>query len=142
MDSVIKSGYRFTTTSYENDGDNSKTVVLDGVPENKAKLLGRLSALLISNETGLENNYEPSKKEFEKAHKIMLPIFEEYKDVFTNEKFALIQDDVGEMQDFIAENLLGYPGEEGYALRSLTSIKVEYIPMDIVVPDVTADLVK
>lgn len=137
---TILAGYRFTFVSWENDGDNKKTIVKEGVQEAEAKLLGKLASLIQLGGCGLENNYEPSEKEQKKAFKILLPIFEKHKDIFDESDMNLFRKDVGQMVDYINENMLGH-GEDGYWMRALQSTKVEYIPEEINIEDVTSKFV-
>lgn len=135
---IIPEGYRITCVSWENDGDNYKTVVKEGVSKRETELIGEVVSLIISHSTGLENNYDPSDKEREKGFKILLPVFEKFPDVLGQKYIEEIRDDGGVMLDYICENLTGYPGEDGYAMRVISSIKIEHIPQDIVIEDVTA----
>ena len=141
MQNKIPAGYRFTVKSYEGDGDNFKTVVVEGLSEPKAKLLGELVTLLCHCRSGLEGACEPTQKEREKAHSVLLPIFEKYADLFEPEQLQSFRDDVGCMQDFICDNLLGYPAEERYALRIIKDVWVDCIPYDVLIEDVTTKFV-
>lgn len=125
---TIPAGYRFTFDSWENDADNNKTKILEGVSLEDAQFLSELCKILQAQGTGLENEYEPDDKTYKKAFKILKPLFKKYKKP---------QNDIYEMCDYIAENILDYSAEE-YGLRVLDGVKVQYIPQDILIEDVTA----
>lgn len=137
----IKAGYRVTSISWENDGDNYRTVIKEGLKEEEVKLIGAIGKLMKSKKSGLENNYEASDKELSKGHKFYLPIFEKYVSLFSEHDMNLYRQDCYAIMDYIVENITGY-SSEGYALRVLESMKIEYFPEDILVQDVTKLFVK
>lgn len=139
--SKIKAGYRITSVSWENDGDHYRTVVIEGVKEEEAKLIGSLGKLMQSRKSGLENNYEPSDEEYEKGHQCYLPTFEKYEHLFSKHDMNLYRQDCYAIMDYIGEKITGY-STEGYALRVLESMKVEYFPEDVVIEDVTKKFFK
>ena len=132
----IKAGYRVTSISWENDGDNYRTIIKEGLKEEEVKLIGAIGKLMKSKKSGLENNYEASDKELSKGHKCYLPIFEKYVSLFSEHDMNLYREDCYGIMDYIVENITG-PSSEGYALRVLESMKIEYFPEDILVQDVT-----
>lgn len=139
--SKIKAGYRIASVSWENDGDHYRTIIKEGIKEEEAKLIGKIGKLMKSRKSGLENNYEASEEDLEKGHKFYLPTFEKYKDLFSNHDMILYRQDCYAIIDYITENITGY-SSEGYALRVLESMKIEYFPEDVVIEDVTTKLFK
>lgn len=137
----IPAGYRITSVSWENDGDHYRTEVKEGLSEDEAKFIGHLGKLMHSRKSGLENNYEASKKEYKKGHEFYLPAFEKYAHLFSAEDMKDYRKDCYALLDYIRENITGY-SSEGYALRVLESMKVEYFPEDIVIEDVTYKFVQ
>lgn len=133
---IIPAGYRFIFDSWENDGDSARTVITEGVNEPEARFLAELAKALVSGSSGLENNYEPDEKEIRKGHKVLLAIFERHQNVFSEEDIDAYRQDGGRMADYIAEKILGY-STEGYYLRVLDSFKIEHVPVEILIKDVT-----
>lgn len=129
---IIPAGYRFTFVSWENDGDNYKTIIKEGVEEKQAKLLVELAKA----DSGLENAYEPDETELKTGYNVLWPIFEKHKDVFSSKQMESFKADVGAMTEYINEKILGY-SSEGYWMRVLDSYKIEYIPEEIKIEDVT-----
>lgn len=139
--SKIKAGYRITSVSWENDGDNYRTVVKEGMKEDQAKLIGELGKLMKTRKSGLENCYEASKEELENGHKFYLPTFEKYAHLFSKHDMNLFREDAYGIMEYIVDNITGY-SNEGYALRVLESMKIEYFPEDVVIEDVTKKFMK
>lgn len=137
----IKAGYRITSISWENDGDNYRTVVKEGVKEDEAKLIGELGKLMKTRKSGLENCYEPSDEELERGHKFYLPTFEKHSHLFSKHDNNLYQQDAYAIMSYIIDNITGF-SNEGYALRVLESMKIEYFPEDVVIEDVTKKFMK
>ncbi len=157
---IIKSGYRLTVTSWENDADNYKTVVTEG---NSAEYTRYVVAMLtIAKDHG--NMYEPSDRELNNLAMVVREVFVkclktipglaellierlelEAKDIdeFGKLEFDFDEnDDLDPITDFYTElagQFLGY--SEGYWLRQLESIKVEFVSHDIDLEDVTAEFV-
>jgi hypothetical protein len=133
---IIPAGYRFIFDSWENDGDYKRTVVTEGVSEPEARLLAEIAKTLVSGGTGLENNYEPDDKEVKKGLKVLMAIFERFQTVFSEEDFDAFRIDGSLMADYIADKILGYSAE-GYYFRVLDAYKIEHVPFDILIKDVT-----
>lgn len=128
---IIPAGYRLTVHSWENDGDSPSMLIKEGIQEDEICLHVELLNLMKKRGSGLENNYEPTEKDFHKAHSILLPLMEKYAALFDEKKMALFRKDVGSIQNYIAENLTGYPNEE-YGLRVVDSFSVEYLPEQVI----------
>lgn len=137
----IKAGYRITSVSWENDADNYRTVVKEGVKEDEAKLIGELGKLMKTRKSGLENCYEPNDKDLKKGHEFYLPTFEKYAQLFSKHDIGLFREDAYGIMEYIVDNITGY-SNEGYALRVLESMKIEYFPEDVVIEDVTKKFMK
>lgn len=134
--SKIKAGYRITSVSWENDGDNYRTVIKEGLKEEETKLIGEIGKLMKSRKSGLENSYEPDDKELNKGHAFYLPVFEKYEHLFSKHDMSIYRADAYGIMSYIVDNITGYSAE-GYALRVLESMKIEYFPEDVVIEDVT-----
>ena len=138
----IPAGYRITSLSYEGDDDNHKTVVVEGLSERKALLLGELAKVLLNRGTGLENNLWADEKALEAAHKVLLPIMERYADILPPKRLEEYRRDIGAIQNFIADHLVGYPAKHDYPLRVLKNIKVELVPYDVPLENVTEKFIR
>lgn len=130
--SKIPAGYRITCVSWENDGDYYNTVVREGLNKEETTLLAELAQIIKERKSGLENNYEPKKQELEKGRKILAKVFDKYPEIFKLEM------EIEDMLEYICDNITGN-SEEGYALRVLESMKIDYFPHDIFIEDVTAE---
>lgn len=139
---TIPAGYRFTFDSWENDGDSPRKVTLQGLSEEHAQFVAELAKLIQARKTGLENIYDPDEKAKKKAYKVLWPVFEKYSSLFDADDMDLFKEDIGQMVDYINENMLGYPSEDGVWLRVLETFEAEYFPGDVVSENVTARFMK
>lgn len=133
---IIPAGYRFTFTSWENDGDNYNTIIKQGVDEANAQLLGELAYNISRGKTGLENIYEPSDDEKEAGYAVLWSIFKKHEALFDKKKFEEFKKDGLNMVMYIDSNILG-SSSEGYLMRGLGDYKIEYLPEKITIEDVT-----
>lgn len=131
----IPAGYRFTFVSHDLHNENIHTIILEGIDEIKANLFVDLCEL-IKYGTGieLEDTLEWRKNKF---HEKSIHIFEKYTNIFTNEQLIEFKQDLGLVIDFISENILGYSYDNNVLMRVLSYYKVEDIPEDIIINDVT-----
>lgn len=139
--SKIKAGYRITSVSWENDGDHYRTVIKEGLKEEEAKLIGEIGTLMKTRKSGLENAYDASEKELAKGHTFYLPLFENHSNLFSKHDMDLYRQDCYGIIEYITDMITGY-SSEGYALRVLESMKIEYFPEDVVIEDVTKKFFK
>lgn len=138
---IIPAGYRVVTQSWENDGDHPRTIVCQKLSKREAELLVRLATLLQARGTGLENEYGPSDEVREEAYERLIPIFEDFTDIISVKTLAAYQLDGSHMLDYIVDKLLGYSVED-YGLRVLESFEVEWVPIEIVIENVTEQFTK
>lgn len=139
--SKIKAGYRITSVSWENDADNYRTIVKEGIKEEEAHLIGDLGKLMKTRKSGLENCYDPSDEDLEIGHKFYLPTFEKYAGLFSKHDMNIFRTDAYGIMEYIVDNITGSSNED-YALRVLESMKIEYFPEEVVIEDVTKKFVK
>jgi hypothetical protein len=90
---IIPAGYRITFVSWENDVDNYKTIIKEGLDLQTTSFLVELAEILKARKTGLENKYEPSEVRYEQAYEVLLPIFLKHSDFFSKEWVEKITDD-------------------------------------------------
>lgn len=132
----IKAGYRITCVSWENDGDHYRTLIRDGISKRETELIAEIAGSMIKRKSGLENNYEASERDLNKGHKFFLKIFEKYQDFFDEHDMGIFRQDHYGIVEYICDNITGL-SVEGYALRVLKSICIEYVPEEIQLQDVT-----
>lgn len=137
----IPAGYRVTSVSCENDGDHYQTVMKEGLSENEVKLLGAVVSMMYSGDSRLENNYEPNKKEMDFGHKVYLTVFEQYAHMYTPEQMQEMRTSFQPINDYICKNITGN-SVEGYAVRDLQDVTIEYFPEDVLIENVTDQFVK
>lgn len=150
---TIKAGYRLTVTSWENDADNYNTKMIEGLTKEDVEFHVKFISLFKSGSRGgFGNMHEPSSmKRYQLAEAIALLVqandatntsFDglgkllKDVDVTDEEKF---EDDImapilDSAHDYLWE--LGLTGGEFYT-RVLDKYKVEFVPHDIQIQDVT-----
>lgn len=148
---VIPAGYRITVESWENDADNYKTEIMEGLQKASIEFLVDFAKLFYSKNNwngpkGHGNMYEPRAKELNDFQEAYMKVVSKHitKDAepsllqyFWDEDNNLLYDD---QHDGIMELAyeLGLSGGDFFT-RVLDSIKVEYIPTEIVLQDVTEE---
>lgn len=127
---VIKKGYRITVVSWENDGDNYRTITKDGYDECETKLIVDLMKLLESRCFG--NMYEPNTDKLYRFEGALRVVFDKHGVDYTEGGEFSVTDYA--MDAYIGE-FTGYGSE--FFTRVVQSISVEYIPQDIVIENVS-----
>lgn len=134
---IIPAGYRITVTSWENDADHYKTVVKEGLDEERTKLWAALCKLF-QEDDDVRNLYEPDSDERQVAYEIIAGVARKH------EKYM---EYIGKESDDreIAENLLdgclfemGLTCQGEFWTRVCESFTVEFVENEIKIPDVTA----
>lgn len=146
---VIPAGYRVTITSWENDGDNYNTKILEGLTVQQAKFYVDFAKLFTKSgwEGGIGNLYEPNDQEIAKAYAQIEPLAIKHNaaiyslnifdaDILTS---AIDEGDAGEMLMELAYDIGLSCGE--FWTRFCEEIKVEFVPREITFQDVTGDFV-
>lgn len=149
---TIKAGYRLTITTWENDGDNYNTKVLEGL--DKADVQFHVDILKLFDRSSWNgpndfgNMYEPSGDEIYRLAVAIRKVAVKH-EALVREKAEWLLDEIGEDEDEQPEYMdgaydflydLGIGSGEFYT-RVCESIKVEYTPTDIKLQDVTAEFV-
>jgi hypothetical protein len=148
---IIPAGYRVTIESWENDADNYKTKVVEGLNESSVKFIIDFVKLFYSKNNyhgpkGFGNIYDPSEKEckaFEEAYNnvvnshIEKDTEEKIRQYFWDDEVdGFYEDHCEGVMDFAYD--LGLRGGDFYT-RVLDSYKVEYVPVEIILQDVTEE---
>lgn len=148
--SIIRKGYRITVVSWENDADNYRTEVKEGHTEAQARFVCEVLNHMGSQSNGgreqnqFGNMYEPDDDEMEEFAQYMMRIVESHGDAavamvgLDDEDRQLDEDD---LPYAFTEFLYDYMGGGEFFTRVVESIKVEWIPEDILIEDVTEDFV-
>jgi hypothetical protein len=129
---IIPKGYRLTVKTWENDADNYRTETISGLSENDVKFFTKLCKLFEDDQ--LNNLYEPSDEELEYFDLKLNEFIEENKDIVPND---FIGDEIANFDD-LHDTLfeMGICAEEFFT-RVIESYKVEFIPEEIKILDVT-----
>lgn len=145
----IKAGFRLEVETWENDADNYRTKVLDGLTEAEVKFYVELAKAHYSmnglRKKGFGNMYEPGFNEKEEYADAMRAIFRKHISVLNKiwDDFEPSWIDEESFLDMVrsVNYELGIGGSEYYFTRVTDSIKVSYTPVDIYLEDRTAEFV-
>jgi hypothetical protein len=130
---VIKAGYRISVHTWENDWDNHNTEILDGVTKEHVPFIVAICKLFTSWDKGFGNIYDDDDKEKE-----MNEALEKVIGNFTERpKYC---DTVNNLYDSLLY-YLGITRSSDYCTRVVETIKIEFIPQDIYINDVTDQFV-
>ena len=137
--STIKSGYRITVVSWENDADNYRTITRDGLLKEEAQRDVEFLKLI----AGSYNRHDTDNKVFGNLYEPRPPAIEAFTDA-VRQLMAKYDIEVNEEWplDYFLEEVCEYTGwSEGYTTRVVDQITVEYVPTEIVIEDVTKEFV-
>lgn len=137
---IIKAGYRLTVKSWENDWDNHNTVVKEGLALEDVKFIVKILMLY---KDKFANIYSPTDKQRKEEIIELRKIVEQYPNAM--KIFGLLEEEDLKEDDAITECthssiLYEYMGGGDFYTRKCESYKVEYIPFDITIEDVTTKL--
>lgn len=142
---TIKAGYRLTVTSWENDGDHYNTKVSEGWTKDEVAFL---VPFIKTTCDLLGNEYEPEDSVIEKATSKILKVVDDHPSVHESDKlkcyFTPATEDEKSSEYYsplegVSELIYDFVGSSECSwTRVCESIKVEYIPQDIMIRDVTA----
>jgi hypothetical protein len=128
----IPKGYRITIESYENDMDFGDTTVVEGISEEEVKQVVSLCTVMQTEEYA--NLYYPRDRQKVKLFNILNTIFDYISDC------VVTIDNLDEYEDDFCNILseYGFIGKaEDQFTRYCQSYKIEYLPEDIFIEDVT-----
>lgn len=147
--SDIKAGYQVTVTSWENDGDNYNTKIVQGLTQHEAKFMVRVLGLF-----GHKGEFGNDHSNYKDLIKAIIPIFsqcvvsnsnlfvsnsnlfDQWRDILT-EKIDESDEDYKYLSIELLDDYLGCPGEyyDASFYRYCESIEVHQIPT--IIEDVT-----
>lgn len=136
---IIPAGYRLTVDSWENDADNRRTVVVEGLSFEKCAFYVELCKLM--QDDRYRNLYEPDDGEVEAAQKAFQRLVK--KQLKKHGTVDIDFDDLDDLEmlaDHVGSILydLGLAGGD-YFTRVCDAWKVEYIDAPIVMSDVSKE---
>lgn len=137
---IVPAGYRLTVVSWENDGDNYNTKVVEGISRERCQYLVDLCKLLhfnISSNNVYNNLYEPSDEEIEKLTDAMMDLVVKHSISRSDLPDPTNREDV---RDYVIEDLydLGLSHGEWYT-RVCDDYRVELVPPGVEFEDVTKE---
>lgn len=143
---IIPAGYRITVVSWENDGDNYNTKVSEGWTKEEVAFLVPFIKVVTAH---LGNEYDPDDEQKDEVADIVEALVEKNPAIHLSERlkdyFRLATEEEKEDEyysrlDGSSELLYDFVGgSEYYWTRVCESIKVEYIPNEIILQDVTEE---
>ncbi len=140
---VIPAGYRITITSWENDADNYNTKVMEGQTELDVKFWVDVCKMFRSknrDKNAFGNMYDPSESEIEKFGTAAFALFQRHPEWVKSADFSTIDvEHAGEYLHEVAYDVALTGGE--FYTRVFDTIKIEYIPQQIELEDVTSKFI-
>jgi hypothetical protein len=135
----IRAGYLLTVSSWENDYDNYRTILKDGLSKEKCQLFFRI-ALMCTGDLG--NIYDPSDEQLAAFRKESFKLLKEFPEAIkVCESLDWDKESTASMEsvacDYVHEILYDLVGGGEFYTRYVDSLKVHYIPEDIILKDVT-----
>jgi hypothetical protein len=139
---IIPAGYRVTITSWENDGDNYKDKIHEGLTSARVEYILELCKLFKSGSNNggktFGNMDEYDSGGFAKAEKAVRKVLEKHRAVLNHCELANLESEEGDME--VCEVVNKFIGSsEYYTFRVYQTAKVELIPHQIEIDDVTGD---
>jgi hypothetical protein len=141
---VIPAGYRVTISSWENDADARQDEILEGLTKERVQYLVDLCSLFKSSSQGKQyhgNMYDPSEKEIHRACLAIVLVMNKHREALTEDELEVLnEDDLGSIGDFMTDFLGELLGRsENYWVRVFDGMKIEYVPVSIILNDVTEE---
>lgn len=155
MNNKIKAGYRMTVVSWENDADHYKTIIKEGMSEAEVRFaVDVLSHMESKSNGGKErgmwgNWYEPSDDLIEEFALFFAEIIKQHAPV-SYDAMQWEDDDIAallahepndDLAYYIGEYIAEFLGSGDFFTRVCSSIKIEFVPQDVLIEDVTARFV-
>ena len=129
---TIPAGYRLTVDSWENDGDNEQTRVIEGIQHDEDVMFYVALCKMHDMDTPYSNLYEPRDKEIQMHDIALLELIKKFPNMTYYDKPLTNVSDVRNIMDYI-----GIGATEYYLTGVCDSFKIEYIKKDIIFEDIT-----
>ena len=140
---IIPAGYRVTITSWENDADYYEDTIHEGLTKERVEYILEMCKLFKSGSNnggktfGNMNEYDGSAR-FAKAQQAVNVVLEKHRAVLNECELANL--DSGEDEMEVCEIINEFIGSsEFYTFRVYDKAKIELVPHQITMEDVTAD---
>jgi hypothetical protein len=141
---IIPAGYRLSVTSWENDADNYQTTVHEGLEEERVEYILELCKLFKSKKRKgcFGNMYDPSEIEREEVAEAIRAVMEKHRAVLTLEEIEVLDTPIIPEEEYADEGFSDVvcaflECSPDYAYRVYERAKVEHIPHEIRMEDVT-----
>lgn len=144
---IIPAGYRVTISSWENDADNYKDVIIEGLSKERVEFVIKLCKLFRSKNQVpgcFGNMYEASEPEMAPAIAAVLSLMNEHRAALDEGELSILTDDDLKEDEYelaytVQEMVSGFlSSSEGTTFRVFDGAKVELIPHEITLEDVSA----
>ena len=129
---TIPAGYRLTVKSWENDGDNNQTKIIEGIQHDEDVMFYVALCKMHDMDTPYSNLYDPRDKEIQMHNSALLELIKKFPNMTYYDKPLTTASDVRNIMDSI-----GIGATEYYLTRVCDCFKIEYIKEDIVFEDIT-----
>lgn len=147
METIIPAGYRVTVDSWENDGDAGRTITLTGLDRDAAKLYVEFARLFYSQNNhrgpkGYGNMYEPSSEMLKDAHDAAKKVILDNWKAFVSVGFDMTEEDLNDesyLREVVHDLHSDLFGMGEFYFRVLEKVKVEHLPTEIRLNDVTGE---
>lgn len=152
--SKILAGYRVTVESWENDADNYRTKIKEGLTQQQVTFVVEvLSHMKSSSNGGKErgmwgNMYDPKQDDRDAFGAFFFEIVQRHAPVsyelmgWEDEDIEAFKDGDDDLPYVMLEFITEFTGSSEFFTRVVSKIVVELIPMDIEIEDVTNQFVK
>ena len=153
----IPAGYRITVTTWEDDADNYNTEIVEGLNKTEVAFFVDACKQFYSRNRDancIGNMYDPSPKELKKFQDCMVALVARHPEMVNSEHFKdyfeemddedkEVYEDEGEyVSSWMSELLYDFGLTSGeFFTRVCESFKVEYVPVEITLEDVTEEFV-
>ena len=140
---IIPAGYRVTITSWENDADNYKDTIHEGLTKERVEYILELCKMFKSGsnnggKTFGNMNESDGAAQFAKAEQAVRAVLEKHRTSLNHLELANLEAEEDEME--VCEIVSEFIGSsEFYTFRVFSKAKVEHIPLQITMEDVTGD---
>lgn len=133
---IIKRGYRITCDTWENDGDSPNSVTKDGYSEVQCRFLCEVLSLFSADKFG--NICDGETDLIEGLSNNLVSICKKYPGIFKTFNHEVYEDDETDLIEGTMDLVYDFGTARGdYYTRVVEKITVEYLPVDVIIEDVT-----
>ena len=129
---TIPAGYRLTVESWENDGDNEITKIIEGIQNDDDVMFYVALCKMHEMNTPYSNLYEPKDHVIEAYNEAIQELIVRFPNMTYYDQPLVDHNSVSDIT-----SLMGLGASEYYLSRVCDSFKIEYIKEDITFEDIT-----